>query len=180
MVGIFHIWDLGVQKSTVEFSLLSLYYEVSVLLGWFAGCLSLSLTNWWNLFSGFERSLPISQLKILKFTVISVICCPYTFTWILDKFLRLRKGLYIFETVPPNDLIIWIWLNFLTLWTYQHIIILISRKSTIFTAWMYYFWINVDSLLIGVFYYVWIDSQHFTCRVKILIRQNNIIFRRRH
>lgn len=113
MVGIFHIWDLGVQKSKVEFSLLSLYYEVSVLLGWFAGCLSLSLTNWWNLFSVFERSLPISQLKIPKFTVISVICCAYTFTWILDKFLRLRKVLYIFETptVPPNNLIIWIWLK---------------------------------------------------------------------
>ena len=124
MVGIFHIWDLGVQKSKVEFSLLSLYYEVSVLLGWFAGCLSLSLTNWWNLFSGFERSLPISQLKILKFTVISVICCPYTFTWILDKFLRLRKSLYIFETVPPNDLIIWIWLK------------ITSKGSFLISSWM--------------------------------------------
>ena len=91
MVGIFHIWDLGIQKSKLEFFLLSLYCEVYVLPGWFAGCLSLCLTNWWNLFSIFEWNLPISQLKILKFIVISVICCAYTFTWILDKFLRLRK-----------------------------------------------------------------------------------------
>ena len=95
------------KNTQVEFSLLSLYYKVYVLSGWFAGCLLLTLTNWWNLFSVFEGSFPILQLKILKFIVISVMS-SYTFTWILDKFPRFGEGLYIFEThiAPLNDLII--------------------------------------------------------------------------
>lgn len=103
----FETW--GFKNTQVEFSLLSLYYKVYVLSGWFAGCLFLTLTNWWNLFSVFERSFPVLQLKILKFIVISVMS-SYTFTWILEKFPRFGEGLYIFEThiAPLNDLTIWI------------------------------------------------------------------------